>query len=75
MTWFTLNFKGPDADVMQNATEDEKYLYDRMYNWITFQYFYTYFSVIFMFMITWMYRKMDIEAKGLDLKTPVNEPK
>ena len=36
-----------------------------MYNWITFQYFYSYFSVIFMFMITWMYRKMDAQAKDL----------
>ena len=63
VTWFTLKFEKPY--IPEGTSEENKYLYDRMYNWITFQYFYAYFSIIFMFMITWMYRKMDAQAKDL----------
>ena len=69
ISWFTFHFKGPFDDGSADTTVE--YQHQRMYDWLTFQYFYTYFSVIFMFMITWMYRKMDGQAQGVDLATGV----
>merc|ERR1711924_60210 len=69
VTWFTMKFKEPYME--DNVSDDDKYLYTRMFNWVTFQYFYTYFSVIFMAMITWMYRKMD--AQALEVSGPTKQ--
>ena len=63
ISWFTYHFKAPFDDGSSDATVE--YKHQRMFDWLTFQYFYTYFSVIFMFMITWMYRKMDVQAQGV----------
>ena len=40
-----------------------------MYNWVLFQTYYMYFAVFLMLVITWIYSKMNREARNMKAKS------
>jgi len=62
-TWFIYKFQEPIA-----LNEKDTVHFSHMYNWIYFQYCYLYFSMFMVFVIVFLYKRMDGKAIGMKPK-------
>ena len=62
IAWFVNKYEPPEA-----TEANKKYAadYDKMYNWVFWQYIYMFLGFVFVIAIWFVYSKMDREAKGI----------
>ena len=68
IAWFVHKYKAPVP-----VNEENTVNFNKMYNWLLFQYFYLYFAIILMAVVTYIYARMNGQAKNLRHKSHQHE--
>ena len=62
--WFYMNFDAPKStkDITTAAGKKEAEDFANMYNWLVFNFFYTFFCLLMVIIISFIYRNMNKKA-------------